>query len=109
LLFLTALTVLYQLTQSNTRQPAPTSPREAQRTGYLAEIQSAGQNGTIFYDWQNQQMEIVRLPIQRAMELTVQEWQDPLAARSNLLQRAAIILAVPPPLLVDTNALQPTP
>jgi len=46
------------------------------------------------YDWQDKAKEIVRLPVitvegrpARAMELTVQEWQNPAAARSNLITR----------------------
>jgi hypothetical protein len=45
---------------------------------------------------------VVRLPVARAMELTVQEWQQPRAARSNLLFR--LQRAAPPPASSTTNA-----
>lgn len=38
--------------------------------------------------WVNSNKAIVRLPIARAMELTVQNYQNPEAARSNLIARA---------------------
>ena len=49
------------------------------------------------YDWQDKDKGIVRLPVQRAMELTLQEWQNPAAARSNLISRVEKATAVPPP------------
>ena len=39
---------------------------------------------------------IVRLPVQRAVELTLQEWQNPGAARSNLISRVEKATALPP-------------
>jgi len=44
----------------------------------------------------NKDKGIVRLPIQRAVELTLQEWQNPAAARSNLISRVDKATAVPP-------------
>ena len=37
-----------------------------------------------------------RVPIARALEVTLQEWQDPAAARSNLIARAEKAAAAPP-------------
>ena len=48
------------------------------------------------YDWQDKDKGIVRVPIDRAKELVLEEWQNPAAARSNLMARAAKAFAVPP-------------
>jgi hypothetical protein len=39
---------------------------------------------------------MVRLPIDRAMEITIREYQNPLAARSNLVATANHLAAPPP-------------
>ena len=44
---------------------------------------------------------IVRMPIDRAMELSLKLWQNPAAARSNLLSRAEKATAVPPPQVLE--------
>lgn len=106
---LAALAALLLLARHNDRALPANSLREAQRSALLTQVQAAGQNGITFYDWQNKQEEIVRLPIQRAIELTVSEWKDPSAARSNLLERASVLLAVPPPLMIETNPPAPAP
>jgi hypothetical protein len=38
----------------------------------------------------------VRLPINEAMKLALREWQNPAAARSNLIARVEKATAVPP-------------
>ena len=48
------------------------------------------------YAWQDKEKGFVRVPIERAMELTLQEWKNPAAARSNLLSRADKFFYVPP-------------
>ncbi len=48
------------------------------------------------YTWLDKAKGIVRLPIARAMELTVQEYQNPAAARSNLVTRADKANVAPP-------------
>lgn len=49
------------------------------------------------YVWQDQSKGIVRLPLKSAMELSLRLWQDPAAARSNLISRAEKAFYVPPP------------
>jgi hypothetical protein len=39
------------------------------------------------YGWQDQAKGLVRLPVERAMEVALQEMQNPQAARSNLIAR----------------------
>ncbi len=49
------------------------------------------------YVWQDPAKGVVRLPIDRAMALALQLWQNPAAARSNLIARVEKATAVPPP------------
>ena len=52
------------------------------------------------YGWVDQGKGIVSMPISNAMVLTVREWQNPGAARSNLValaERAAATAPAPPP------------
>lgn len=44
---------------------------------------------------------IVRMPIDRAMELSIKLWQNPAAARSNLIARVEKATAVPPPQVLE--------
>jgi hypothetical protein len=48
------------------------------------------------YDWQDQARGFVRVPVERAKELILEEWRDPAAGRSNLMARAAIEFAPAP-------------
>ena len=78
-------------------QPAPLSQaRGEERMKTLADFRAANDVLLTQYDWQDQAKGFVRVPIQRAMELVLQEWQDPAAGRSNLLARAAKAFALPP-------------
>jgi hypothetical protein len=48
------------------------------------------------YAMQDAAKGVVRLPIQRAMEITLAEWKNPAAARSNLAARVDKATAAPP-------------
>ena len=39
------------------------------------------------YDWQDKGKGLIRLPIDRAMELAIVKWKNPAAARSNLISQ----------------------
>lgn len=49
------------------------------------------------YAWQDQAKGVVRMPIDRAMELSLKWWQNPATARSNLVAREEKATFVPPP------------
>lgn len=70
-----------------TRAPAIDARRVQERYQSLREVRLAESNALHQYTWQDRAREIVRLPIDRALELTVAEWQNPAAARSNLIER----------------------
>jgi hypothetical protein len=69
-------------------QPAALgADRVAERYKNLQETRAAEAEALNNYGWVDQGKGIVRLPIQRAVELTLQEWKNPAAARSNLISR----------------------
>jgi hypothetical protein len=68
--------------------PAPLgAERVEERYKNLHEVRATEADVLNNYAWADQGKGIVRLPIQRAMELTLQEWKNPAAARSNLIAR----------------------
>jgi hypothetical protein len=78
-------------------QPAPLGQaRIDQRKKFLAEIQAANAEALQNYGWQDQAKGLVRLKIDQAMKLTVQDYQHPAVARSNLSARADKAFAPPP-------------
>jgi hypothetical protein len=78
-----------------TRPPEIAQNRAQERKKNLAELRVAETETLNNYGWVDQGKGIVRLPIGRAIELTLQEAQNPLAARSNLVDRAEKAAAVP--------------
>ena len=78
-------------------QPAPVGAnRVEERQKFLRDQRAADAKALNEYDWVDKDKGIVRLPVQRALELTLQEWQNPAAARSNLTSRVDKATAVPP-------------
>ncbi|MDQ6631751.1 MAG: hypothetical protein M3Y82_08315 [Verrucomicrobiota bacterium] len=73
---------------------APNRVKERQKN--LTETTAANTEILNNYAWQNQEKKLVRLPIERAMELTVAEWKNPTAARSNLISRVEKATIAPP-------------
>src|SRR2546430_17360347 len=79
-------------------QPAPVGAnRVEERYKFLQDLRAADAKALNEYDWIDKAKGIVRLPVQRAVELTLQEWQNPAVARSNLILRVEKATAVPPP------------
>ena len=77
-------------------EPAPLGAnRAAERSRALAEMRAAETDALNNVGWADQAKGIVRLRIEDAMKLVERSWQNPPAARSNLLERVA--KAYPPP------------
>jgi len=77
-------------------EPAPLGAnRAAERARALAEMRAAETDALNNVGWADQAKGIVRLRIEDAMKLVERSWQNPPAARSNLLERVA--KANPPP------------
>ena len=77
-------------------QPPPLGEdRAVVRTKALAELRAAEAEALSTTAWIDQPKGLVRLRIQDAMNLVLREWQNPPAARSNLIAR--VEKANPPP------------
>jgi hypothetical protein len=79
-----------------TRPASLDAERAEERRQFLSEAQQADAAALNDYAWQDQTKGLVRLPIERALELTAQEWRDPAAARANLMARIEAATAPPP-------------
>jgi hypothetical protein len=78
-------------------QPAPLGEdRVAVRKKALAELRATEASELTTYGWVDQPKGVVRLPIAEAMQLALRDWQNPAAARSNLIARVEKATAVPP-------------
>ena len=79
-------------------QPSPLGQeRIVVRKKALAELRAAEASELKTYGWIDQAKGVVRLPIDEAMKLALRDWQNPAAARSNLIARVEKATAVPPP------------
>jgi hypothetical protein len=78
-------------------RPAPLNQaRVDERKKALAEIRDADAKGLTSYEMLDAGKGIVRLKIDRAMALTLEDYKNPAAARTNLIARADKAAAVPP-------------
>ena len=68
--------------------PAIDADRAAVRAKTLAEIRAAETQALNHPGWIDENRGLVRLPIDVAMQITEREWQNPAAARSNIMARA---------------------
>jgi hypothetical protein len=84
---------------SYTRPEPLGEDRAAVRRKTLADVRAADAEvlNNPSYVWQDQTRGIVRLPLKSAMDLSLRLWQDPAAARSNLIARVEKAFYVPPP------------
>jgi hypothetical protein len=80
-----------------TMPPPVGKERAVERAKNLVEQRGLDDQILKNYAWQNQGNDIVRLPVSRAMELTVQDYKDPVAARASLNARVDKATFVPPP------------
>ena len=82
--------------QRYTQPPPLGQDRAALRKKALAELRAAEATELGSYGWGDQAKGVVRLPIEDAMKLTLRAWQNPAAARSNLIARVEKATAVAP-------------
>jgi hypothetical protein len=88
--------VLVALMIRVTRPEPVNGNRISERYQFLHEVRQAEVAALSQYSWQNKDKGIVRVPAERAMELVLHEWQNPTAARSNLIARVESATALPP-------------
>jgi hypothetical protein len=78
-------------------QPPPLGEdRAVVRKKALSDLRATEADELNTYGWLDQAKGIVRLPIAEAMKLALVEWQNPAAARSNLIARVEKATALPP-------------
>ena len=78
-------------------RPAPVGvERVALRLKNMADYKAATAEAINNYGWVDPVKGIVRLPVDRAVELAAERWQNPVAARSNLIARAEKAAEAPP-------------
>jgi hypothetical protein len=82
--------------QRYTQPPPLGEDRIAVRKKALADLRATEASELESYGWVDQTKGVVRLPINEAMKLALREWQNPAAARSNLVARVEKATAVPP-------------
>jgi hypothetical protein len=87
---------LVALMRHYTPTPPLAADRAAERIKILADFKAVNAPLLEKYDWQDKDRGIVRVPVARAKELVLEEWQNPAAARSNLMERAAKAFAPAP-------------
>ena len=88
-------------------RPAPlNTARVSERYENLKKLRAEEAKVLNEYDWQDQAKGFVRLPITNAMELIVREYQNPAAARTNLIARVEKATAVPPPAPAKPSAFE---
>jgi hypothetical protein len=80
-----------------TRPEDLTAARAAERARFLAEVLQTETPLVTTYGWIDREKGFVRVPVERGMELMLKEWQDPAAARSNLIVRVQKAKELPPP------------
>ena len=82
--------------QHYTQSPPLGEDRVAARKKALADLRAAEAAELENYGWVDQPKGVVRLPIAEAMQFTLRDWQNPAAARSNLIARVEKATAAPP-------------
>ena len=86
--------------------PAIDADREAERAKALAEIRAAEDKSLATAGWIDQSRGIVRLPVETAMQITAQAWQNPAQARANLISRQEKASAPAPAALPKPSAFE---
>ena len=79
-----------------TKPPPLGEDRVAVRKKALADLRAAEADELNHYAWLDPAKGIVRMPIAGALKLTLRDWQNPAAARSNLIARVEKATAAPP-------------
>jgi hypothetical protein len=79
--------VLAILVKLSVGAPAIDADRDAIRGKALAEIRAAEDKSLNSLGWADQSRGIVHLPIETAMQQAAQAWQNPAAARADLIAR----------------------
>lgn len=95
-----ALLIVLALDRAMIHYTAPAASkapaRAKERADKLAEVRKESAEALGSYGWQDKTKGLVRLPVDRAMELTLQRYKNPAVSRSNLIERVEKATALPP-------------
>lgn len=94
-----ALLIMY-FTVKQVRQYTAAEPlgaeRAAERAAARAEVEGAAQKAMTSYGWVDKDKQIAHVPVERGIELTLAEWQNPGEGRKKLLSLSAKATAEAP-------------
>jgi hypothetical protein len=76
-----------QVMHNYTATPDLTAARAAERAKNLKDLRAEENKTLSEYAWQNKDKGIVRVPVSRAIELTLAEYKDPKALRELMIKR----------------------
>ena len=71
--------------------------RARERVQFLQQVRQAEAQATTTYAVVDAAKGFYQVPVEKAMDLVVREWQNPAAARSNLVARVEKLTELPPP------------
>jgi hypothetical protein len=91
------MAVLVAILIRYTRPVDLTAARAQERRQFLAEVRKADAEAVGGYAWLHRDKGFLRVPVDRGIELVLKEWQNPAAARSNLIARVEKAKELPPP------------
>lgn len=86
-----------QVMRNYTATPDLTAARAAERAKNLKDLRADENKALTEYAWQNKDKGFVRVPVDRAIELTLAEYQDPKALRALMIKRVEKLNEAPPP------------
>jgi hypothetical protein len=98
--------LLVHLMQLYTQAPSISATRAEERLKIMSDFKAANEPLVEKYEWQDPAKGFVRVPLERAKELVLEEWKNPEAARSNLMARAAQEFAPPPKVPEKKNVFE---
>ncbi len=98
--------VIVAAVKYSTPVPAIDAGRAAVRAKALAEIRATETQALNHPGWIDENRGLVRLPIEVAMQIAARKWQNPAAARSNLIARVEKATAPAPPAPAKPNPFE---
>lgn len=81
---------------TSTRPADLAAARAVERAKFRAEVEQSASVVVQNFAWKDKSKGVVSLPINRAMELVAQEWQNPAQARAAMINRIEELTAPPP-------------
>lgn len=87
---------LVRVMRNYTATPDLTAARMETRVKNLKELHAEENKVLTEYAWQNKDKGIVRVPVEQATKIALAEWQNPKAARAQMIARVHKLNEAPP-------------